>query len=332
MNKRANDISLCEKIFSHFRYWRDFTVMLFYLKKTFKNSGHVLSRTFKNDFPIDAILRNGKKVKIRTFNAIYFISQAQKIQNIDFDFNNDIVTIQPDEKTNQKIIFYGGLDNGDLANIFLKKDYDTFKIKDNTVVDIGANIGDTAIFFACNGAKRIIGVEPFHKNFEIAEKNINANKLTDTIQLIKAGCGSKTGSVKIDPDYNSSIESVLNDFNEGEDVPIVTLQDIIEKYSIPMNSVLKIDCEGCEYDIIENTPSDIISHFNHIQIEYHAGYRNLKRKLESIGYNVTTTEPHATDVVNSFFSKFRQIDSNSVKGKFGHKIGYTGFIFATKNN
>ena len=78
--------------------------MLFYLKKTFKNSGHVLSRIFKNDFPIDAILRNGKKVKIRTFNAIYFISQSQKIQNIDFDFNNDIVTIQPDEKTNQKIL------------------------------------------------------------------------------------------------------------------------------------------------------------------------------------------------------------------------------------
>ena len=199
-------------------------------------------------------------------------------------------------------------------------------------MDIGANIGDTAIFFACNGAKRIIGVEPFHKNFEIAEKNINVNKLTDTIELVKAGCGSKTGSVKIDPDYNSSIESRLDDFNEGEDVSILTLQDIIEKYSIPMNSVLKIDCEGCEYDIIENTPSDIISHFNHIQIEYHAGYRNLKRKLESIGYNVTTTEPHATDVVNSFFSKFRQTNSNLVKGKFGHKIGYTGFIFATKNN
>ena len=52
MNKKANDISLCEKIFSHFRYWQDFTVMLFYLKKTFKNSGHVLSRAFKNDFPL----------------------------------------------------------------------------------------------------------------------------------------------------------------------------------------------------------------------------------------------------------------------------------------
>ena len=263
---------------------------------------------------------------------MYFISQAQKIQNVGFDFNNDTVTIQPNEKTNQKIIFYGGLDNGDIVNIFLKKNYDVFKVKDNTVIDIGANIGDTAIFFAHNGAKRIIGVEPFHKNFEVAEKNVNANKLTDTIVLIKAGCGSKTGSVKIDPGYDSSIESRLVDFNEGEYVPVITLQDIIQKYSIPIGSALKIDCEGCEYDIIENTPSNIISHFNHIQIEYHSGYRSLKRKLESIGYDVIITKPHATDVVNSFFSKFRRTNPNLVKGKFEHKIGYAGFIFATKNN
>ena len=306
--------------------------MLFHLKKTFKNSGYVISRAFKNDFPINSILKNGKKVKIRTFNAMYFISQAQKIQNVGFDFNNDTVTIQPNEKTNQKIIFYGGLDNGDIVNIFLKKNYDIFKVKNNTVIDIGANIGDTAIFFAHNGAKRIIGVEPFHKNFEVAEKNVNANKLTDTIVLIKAGCGSKTGSVKIDPGYDSSIESRLVDFNEGEYVPVITLQDIIQKYSIPIGSALKIDCEGCEYDIIENTPSDIISHFNHIQIEYHSGYRSLKRKLESIGYDVIITKPHATDVVNSFFSKFRRTNPNLVKGKFEHKIGYAGFIFATKNN
>ena len=332
MNEMINDISLYEKIFSHFRYWQDFISMLFHLKKTFKNSGYVLSRAFKNDFPINSILRNGKKVKIRTFNAMYFISQAQKIQNVGFDFNNDTVTIQPNEKTNQKIIFYGGLDNGDIVNIFLKKNYDVFKVKDNTVIDIGANIGDTAIFFAYNGAKRIIGVEPFHKNFEVAEKNINANKLTDTIVLVKAGCGSKTGSVKIDPGYNSSIESRLVDFNEGEYVPVITLQDIIQKYSIPIGSVLKIDCEGCEYDIIENTPSDIISHFNHIQIEYHSGYRRLKRKLESIGYDVIITKPRATDIVNSFFSKFRRTNPNLVKGKFEHKIGYAGFIFATKNN
>ena len=306
--------------------------MLFALNKTFKKIGYIISKPFKNDFPINSILKNGKKVKIRTFNAMYFISQAQKIQNVGFDFNNDTVTIQPNEKTNQKIIFYGGLDNGDIVNIFLKKNYDIFKVKDNTVIDIGANIGDTAIFFAHNGAKRIIGVEPFHKNFEVAEKNVNANKLTDTIVLIKAGCGSKTGSVKIDPGYDSSIESRLVDFNEGEYVPVITLQDIIQKYSIPIGSALKIDCEGCEYDIIENTPSNIISHFNHIQIEYHSGYRSLKRKLESIGYDVIITKPHATDVVNSFFSKFRRTNPNLVKGKFEHKIGYAGFIFATKNN
>ena len=60
--------------------------------------------------------------------------------------------------------------------------------------------------------------------------------------------------------------------------------------------------------------------------------QDVSFKLESIGYDVIITKPHATDVVNSFFSKFRRTNPNLVKGKFEHKVGYAGFIFATKNN
>ena len=78
MNKKANDISLCEKIFSHFRYWQDFTVMLFYLKKTFKNSGYVLSRAFKNDFPINEAvapneIKTAENPSENKINFLYFI-------------------------------------------------------------------------------------------------------------------------------------------------------------------------------------------------------------------------------------------------------------------
>jgi len=34
------------------------------------------------------------------------------------------------------------------------------------------NIGDSAIYFALNGAKRIIGLEPYPYAFSYAEKNI----------------------------------------------------------------------------------------------------------------------------------------------------------------
>ena len=44
-----------------------------------------------------------------------------------------------------------------------------------------------------------------------------------------------------------------------------------------------MDCEGCEYDdIILHAPSEVLNRLNHIQIEYHYGYRNLKDKLENV--------------------------------------------------
>ena len=106
---------------------------------------------------------------------------------------------------------------------------------------------------------------------------------------------------------------------------MVTLQDIIDKYEIPKSSVLKIDCEGCEYDIIENISFETISYFSDIQIEYHSGYKKLKNKLESFGYTVKVSKPHATNVILTTYNFFKFKDS-----KIDEKIGYAGFIFAFK--
>ena len=100
------------------------------------------------------------------------------------------------------------------------------KVKNKTVLDIGANIGDTAIFFASRGANKIIGVEPFHRNFNLAKKNIASNNFQDKIYLTRSACSSKNGSVKINPQFDSGIESRMENFQEGEDVPIITIRDI----------------------------------------------------------------------------------------------------------
>ena len=106
---------------------------------------------------------------------------------------------------------------------------------------------------------------------------------------------------------------------------MIPLQDIINKYKIPKSSVLKIDCEGCEYDIIENISSETISYFSNIQIEYHLGYKKLKNKLESFGYTVKVSKPHATNVILTIYNFFKSKDV-----KIDEKIGYAGFIFAFK--
>ena len=55
--------------------------------------------------------------------------------------------------------------------------------------------------------------------------------------------------------------------------------------------MLKIDCEGCEYNSILNTPNEVLRNFEQIMIEYHYGYLNLKKKLEEAGFKVKASFP-----------------------------------------
>ena len=55
------------------------------------------------------------------------------------------------------------------------QDYDFLPVKNRVVIDIGADIADSSIYFAMIGAKKVIALEPFPKNFEVAQKNITLN-------------------------------------------------------------------------------------------------------------------------------------------------------------
>ena len=330
MNKKNSYISLHDKIFGHIRYWKNFLGMINSVRGTFKNSNYILINAFQDKFPIQTQLVNGDRMILTSFNALYIVSTTNKLDSFSPDYENDIVRISVTDK-NKEIIFHGGMNNGDISNIFVKNEYDFLEINNKVVLDIGANIGDTSVFFAHKGATKVIAIEPFHKNFELAKKNILSNKFEDVIQLVEAGCGSKNIKMSIDPEFESGIESKIKNFEKGKQVPIITIKDVIDRYSIPKNSSLKIDCEGCEYDILENISSNTLSYFSNIQIEYHRGYESLKLKLESMGYEVRITEPCATNVINTFFSIFMKKRKN-IGGKVQHEIGYTGFLYATKGN
>jgi hypothetical protein len=60
----------------------------------------------------------------------------------------------------------------------------------------------------------------------------------------------------------------LKSKGNGIKVPAGKLSDIIDKYNIDAQ-ILKMDCEGCEYDIILKD-YDTIKEFEEIGFEYHA--------------------------------------------------------------
>jgi hypothetical protein len=74
----------------------------------------------------------------------------------------------------------------------------------------------------------------------------------------------------------------------------LTLEDIIKKYFLSTSDiVLKMDCEGCEYDSISTASNEVLRRFEYIQIEYHKGYKSLREKLERCGFEVSVERPLA---------------------------------------
>ena len=281
----------------------------------------------QNNYPVLGKLYNLKKIDLLSYNYIHFIINSKKVSEIEYNFDEDLVIIplmKLDSFNQKKIKFFGGISNGDIINGICSGDYNDIPVNKKTVVDIGSNIGDSSIFFSLRGANQVIGFEPFPKNYNFSIQNIKVNNLSEKILINLAGCSSKNSTVIIDPSFSSTAGTRLTHFSKGVKVPVYTLEEIIKKFQIPKDSILKIDCEGCEYDIIFQSTEAILKHFSYIKIEYHQGYKRLEKKLKKSGFHVEISAPTAMNVFNTIFDKNTKLDQES------NKIGYVGFITAKK--
>ena len=73
--------------------------------------------------------------------------------------------------------------------VFFKKEYNFLNVKDRDVIDVGMSIGDSTIYFALNGVRRVIGLEPYPYAFSYEEKNVKLNNLQNII-IHNAGYGA----------------------------------------------------------------------------------------------------------------------------------------------
>ncbi len=199
------------------------------------------------------------------------------------------------------------------ANIFCDNIHSILPVKNKIVLDIGANIADSSLYFAINGANKVIAIEPFTKNCELARKNIDQNNFKETIILLQAAVtkgGEGNGSINIDPNYmgNAAGDSKsykrgnnLQNLSSGFSIPAYTIENILTKFDVE-DGVLHLDCEGCEYDIISYSPKNVIQKFSHMFVEYHKGYDDLKEKLEDYDYSVTI-DPKSNKIHGYFYAK-----------------------------
>ena len=236
------------------------------------------------------------------------------VKNIHYKIKSNNIAL---EYQNRKIYFYYDT-NKQLSNSigiinenFIEGQYKWLDVEGKDVVDIGANIGDTAIYFALKGAKRVYSFEPYPYSYNIAKKNIELNHLEDGITLLNEGCGEK-GFVNIRKDYKNTVGTDLKNFKEGKKIRIESLDEIVKRFNLK-HAALKVDCEGCEYDLILNASDEALHAFDQIIIEYHYGYRNLVKRLRQAGFKVKYSLP-----------KY----SNNIEAEDGNT--YLGLIYAKR--
>lgn len=151
------------------------------------------------------------------------------------------------------------------------------------VIDIGANIGDTALYFAKENAK-VIAFEPVKHLYELGLENISLNpKLKDKINFINKAVGGKRGKLTIG---NETTKTYINE-NDSYQIEVITVRDVLEEYEFPAD-ILKMDCEGCEFEVIIN---EDLTMFNDIIFEHHSkqvgkDYNPLIKKLEADGFKI----------------------------------------------
>jgi len=160
-------------------------------------------------------------------------------------------------------------------------------LRDRDVIDVGANVGDTALYFVLNGARKVIAVEPLPNVAKCAEENVRLSGATDKVRVINAALSDEPVSVPCNYDVLSS--RYFSTFNGGGPckVPGVTLGDLLSMVEDPY--LLKMDCEGCEAQVILGPVREKLRAFEHIVFETHprtTGVSNdkLLASLKGLGF------------------------------------------------
>ena len=173
--------------------------------------------------------------------------------------------------------------------------------KNNTVIDIGANIGVFAVYAATSASNvEVLAFEPFPENTDWLRRNVSESNLSNVTVYQKAVAGVTEERILQTCDswiMHSLSETtgekseLTNENGNSIHVQCVGFNDIIER--IPKCDLLKIDCEGSEYEIFCSSSPETLKKIKRIVGEYHPLDKDRKNGkalcnyLESKGFDIT---------------------------------------------
>jgi FkbM family methyltransferase len=163
---------------------------------------------------------------------------------------------------------------------------------------VGANYGDSAIWWAKKFGAKVVAFEPLNDVFIELEKNVELNSVDVVAYNVAIGNGEEIAG-----------KSKGGMFSARGDLKIKTKR--LDDYSFDRVDLLKIDVEGFEYEVLKGAENTINKFKPRIIIETHsiALRRTCDQYLLNHGYSlrqegrtVTVKAPGMDRVTNLFYA------------------------------
>lgn len=170
--------------------------------------------------------------------------------------------------------------------VFLKRDYG--RVSPGSVVfDVGANIGAFALYAAASGARKVYAFEPCEEAFATLCKNVRANGLDGVVTPVRCAVGAEHGGrarfARRSSPYNrlGGEEAAEGGFDE---VRTASLGGLMRELGVERVDLLKMDCEGAEFDALPALSPEDAARVGEIRLECHGDPRPLLDSLIPRGF------------------------------------------------
>jgi FkbM family methyltransferase len=196
-------------------------------------------------------------------------------------------------KTGHRIPVAGFMSLFIYKEIFVDGCYDVQLGRDDpVVVDVGANTGLFALRIKqLYPRATVLCFEPFEDNFDELRRTLQLNGLADgSVSCLRKAVGSREGSAKLYVHKHNigghSLFPDLADSTESVDVQVISIASILE--TLPRLDLLKLDCEGAEFDILTSLRHEHAAMIGRMIVEmtprlYHPS--ELMRRMEGLGFD-----------------------------------------------
>lgn len=195
--------------------------------------------------------------------------------------------------------------------------------KADVVVDVGAHIGRYTIISSKRvGPKgRVIAVEADRNTYEILDRNIRLNGLTNVLALNRAAYSVHTVLKLYQPNDNFSIYDTVMPSRAGinqsyVEVEAHTLDSILDANGLTAADWIKIDVEGAEYEVLKgatktlaaNHDTTILMEIHDVQDSKH--YDKIIKFMEACGFEIEFEKSYSSGREwHVIFSKQARADS-----------------------